>query len=186
MPKHAQSITCSSEQQIQLERIANSQTEEARMVRRAKIILRLLNKETVSATAEKFDVRPNTVIDLRKRFETHGVEGLRERPRSGRPVQYDQEFRKQVLDLLEQPPPKGQSSWDGPAVARVLDVSVDAVWKLLRKEGICLSRQRSWCVSTDPEFVAKAADIIGLYLNPPPKCGGHFRRRKTQYASLGT
>jgi len=37
----------------------------------------------------------------------------------------------------------------------------------LRKEGICLSRQRSWCVSTDPEFSAKAADIIGLYLNPP-------------------
>jgi transposase len=38
---------------------------------------------------------------------------------------------------------------------------------LLRKEGICLSRQRSWCVSTDPEFVSKAADIVGLYLNPP-------------------
>jgi hypothetical protein len=38
---------------------------------------------------------------------------------------------------------------------------------VLRKEGICLARQRSWCVSTDPEFSAKAADIIGLYLNPP-------------------
>jgi transposase len=37
----------------------------------------------------------------------------------------------------------------------------------MRKEGICLRRQRSWCVSTDPEFAAKAADIIGLYLNPP-------------------
>ena len=38
---------------------------------------------------------------------------------------------------------------------------------VLRKEGICLARQRSWCVSTDPEFTAKAADIVGLYLNPP-------------------
>jgi len=35
------------------------------------------------------------------------------------------------------------------------------------KEGICLQRQRSWCVSTDPEFAPKAADIVGLYLNPP-------------------
>ena len=37
----------------------------------------------------------------------------------------------------------------------------------MRKEGVCLSRQRSWCVSTDPEFIPKAADIVGLYLNPP-------------------
>jgi hypothetical protein len=38
---------------------------------------------------------------------------------------------------------------------------------VLRKEGIQLQRHRSWCVSTDPEFAAKAADVIGLYLNPP-------------------
>ena len=37
----------------------------------------------------------------------------------------------------------------------------------MRKEGICLQRQRSWCVSTDKEFATKAADIVGLYLNPP-------------------
>jgi transposase len=40
---------------------------------------------------------------------------------------------------------------------------------VLRKEGICLQRQRSWCMSTDPQFVPKAADIVGLYLNPPKK-----------------
>ena len=50
-----------------------------------------------------------------------------------------------------------------------MSASVHAVWRVLRKEGICLSRQRSWCVSTDPEFTAKAADIVGLYLNPPEK-----------------
>jgi hypothetical protein len=37
----------------------------------------------------------------------------------------------------------------------------------LRKEGVQLRRHRSWCVSTDLQFAAKAADIIGLYLNPP-------------------
>lgn len=47
--------------------------------------------------------------------------------------------------------------------------SVHAVGRVLRREGICLQRQRSWCVSTDPEFVAKAADMVGLYLNPPEK-----------------
>ena len=52
-------------------------------------------------------------------------------------------------------------------MAAKLNGSVHAVWRVLRKEGICLQRQRSWCVSTDKEFAAKAANIVGLYLNPP-------------------
>src|SRR3546814_6221982 len=59
------------------------------------------------------------------------------------------------------------ASWDGGSLAMALSVSDDAVWRALRKEGIQLQRHRSWCVSTDPEFAAKAADVIGLYLNPP-------------------
>ncbi len=47
------------------------------------------------------------------------------------------------------------------------DVSDDQVWRVLRKHDICLQRRRSWCISTDPEFGPKAADIVGLYLNPP-------------------
>ena len=66
-------------------------------------------------------------------------------------------------------PPPGQACWDGPAVAAALNGSVHAVWRVLRQEGICLQRQRSWCVSTDKEFAAKAADVVGLYLNPPEK-----------------
>ena len=42
-----------------------------------------------------------------------------------------------------------------------------AVWRVLRREGIYLQRLRTWCVSTDPEFAAKAAEVVGLYLNPP-------------------
>lgn len=52
-------------------------------------------------------------------------------------------------------------------MSKALGVSDDAAWRLLRKEGIQLQRHRSWCVSTDPQFAAKSADIIGLYLNPP-------------------
>jgi hypothetical protein len=44
---------------------------------------------------------------------------------------------------------------------------VDAVWRVLRREGIYLQRQRSWCVSREKQFAPKAADGIALYLNPP-------------------
>jgi hypothetical protein len=48
-----------------------------------------------------------------------------------------------------------------------LDASVHAVWRVLRREGIYLQRRRSWCVSTDKGFAPKAAEVVGLYLNPP-------------------
>lgn len=86
---------------------------------------------------------------------------------SGKPKTYDKSFEELVLKTLEQEPPDGLSKWDGPTVARKLKVSEYAVWRYLRKLGICLARQRTWCISTDPEFISKAADIVGLYLNPP-------------------
>jgi transposase len=77
------------------------------------------------------------------------------------------ELRNRLLEQIEQPPPAGLAIWDGGSLAKALGVSDDAVWRLLRKEGIQLQRHRSWCVSTDPQFAVKSADIIGMYLNPP-------------------
>jgi len=95
------------------------------------------------------------------------MKGLLDAQRPGAKRTYDDVFRGRVLAKLEDPPPDGQARWDGPAVAKAVGGSVDAVWRVLRKEGICLQRQRSWCVSTDKEFAAKAADVVGLYLDPP-------------------
>jgi len=150
-----------------LESLAKSRTQEARLVQRAKMVLGCLEGRRVNEVAAQVGVRSNTVIQWRQRFQEHGLPGLRDRPRSGRPVRYGAKLRNQVLHLLEDKPPAGQACWDGPSVAARLGTSVHAVWRLLRKEGICLQRQRSWCVSTDKEFAAKAADIVGLYLDPP-------------------
>jgi transposase len=139
------------------------------MVERAQIVLGCLEGKRVKEVAQKYHTRPNTVIKWRERFAKSGMSGLRDIQRPGAKPVYGLDFRNRVLALLETPPPPGQSAWDGPAVAAALDGSVHAVWRVLRHEGICLQRQRSWCVSTDKEFAAKAADIVGLYLNPPEK-----------------
>jgi transposase len=146
---------------------AASRSLEWRLVDRAQIVSKLLDGQMVSKVAQEHGTGQNTVIKWRNRFADHGIKGLHDQPRSGKPVKYDHAFRDQVLKTLELSPPKGQACWDGPAIAKHLGASDDAVWRLLRKEGICLARQRSWCVSTDPEFAPKAADIIGLYLAPP-------------------
>jgi transposase len=169
MGRNAPAIACGPEDRQELERLAGSRTEAKQMIERAQMILGCLAGNRVNEVARTCQTRPNTVIKWRRRFAEQGLAGLRDAPRPGAKPIYGADFRNRVLALLEKPPPPGQACWDGPAVAAVLQGSVHAVWRVLRQEGICLQRQRSWCVSTDKEFAAKAADVVGLYLNPPEK-----------------
>ncbi|MGH8525374.1 MAG: IS630 family transposase, partial [Gammaproteobacteria bacterium] len=79
-----------------------------------------------------------------------------------------EESERRVLAMLDEPPPRGYARWNGRLVAEALgDVSSAQVWRVMRQHKIQLERRHSWCVSTDPEFAPKSADIIGLYLHPP-------------------
>ena len=167
MPRHAPELECPAEDKASLVAITKSRIEEARVVERARIILACLDGKEIQQVARELAVSIPTVTKWRRRFALWGLRGLGDQPRSGKPVRYDTTFRNRVLAVLEEPPPPGMSHWDGPAVAEKLDASVHAVWRVLRREGIYLQRRRSWCVSTDKEFAPKAADVVGLYLNPP-------------------
>ena len=137
------------------------------MVERARLILACLEGKQIRQVAQQTGSSIPTVSKWRNRFSRQGMRGLRDEPRSGKPPVYDVAFRDRLLALLEQTPPAGLSHWDGTSVAERLGASVHAVWRVLRREGIYLQRLRTWCVSTDPEFAAKAAEVVGLYLNPP-------------------
>jgi len=151
----------------ELERLSRSRTGEVRMAERARIVLSCLHGKHNDEVAAQMGLLPNTVGQWRLRFAERGLADLRDAPGSGKLARYGVQLRDRLLAQLELPPPEGMTSWDGGSQAKALDVSDDAVWRALRKEGIQLQRHRSWCVSTDPEFAAKAADVIGLYLNPP-------------------
>jgi len=144
--------------------MAKSRTQEARLVERAGMVLMCLGGQPIVQIAKKYGTRSNTVIEWRNRFARDGVKGLRDLPRSGKPPTYGVEFRNRVLAALEQPPPAGQARWDGQALATKLGSSADALWRMLRKEGICLQRQRSWCVSTDPEFAPEAEILLWRFI----------------------
>jgi transposase len=167
MPRHAPELECSTEVRASLVALTKSRTAEARIVDRGRIILACLGGKEIQQVARELKVSVPSVSKWRQRFSLWGLRGLYDRPRPGKPIKYDTAFRNRVLALLEEPPPPGMSHWDGPAVAERLNASVHAVWRVLRREGIYLQRRRSWCVSTDKEFAAKAADVVALYLNPP-------------------
>ena len=167
MARKAKPIECGAEDRQFLERLSRSRTESRQVVERARMVLGCVAGVAVQQTARECGTRPNTVIKWRNRFVHLGLPGLQDRPRPGAKRKYNESFRNRVLEKLEQPPPLGQATWDGPSLAKEIGGSVHAVWRVLRKEGICLQRQRSWCISTDRQFAAKTADIVALYLDPP-------------------
>lgn len=143
-------------------------TTEHRYALRAEFILAAAGGEGTNSIARRYRVRPATVSKWRMRFIHQRLQGLEDEARSGAPVRYGQHTEKRILALLDKPAPRGYASWNGPLVAKALgDVSASQVWRVLRAHKIQLQRRRSWCLSTDPEFAPKAADIIGLYLHPP-------------------
>jgi homeodomain-containing protein len=92
------------------------------------------------------------------RFAKDRLAGLADAPRTGKPKTYGAAAGRRLLALLDRPPPAGFARWTAPLLAGELgDVSDQYVWRFLRAQRIDLAGRRSWCVSTDPEFTAKAA-----------------------------
>ena len=147
--------------------VSGAKTEQ-RLALRGRIILAAAGGRSSRAIARAEGVRPATVSKWRGRFARRGIAGLLDAPRSGAKRRYDETTRQRILAKLDEPPPAGYASWSGELVAQALgDVSADQVWRVLRNQRIHLQRRRSWCISTDPQFAAKAADVVGLYLHPP-------------------
>jgi transposase len=168
MARPATLITLTDEDRATLKSWERATTTEQRLALRARIVLAAAAGEATQAIAERLGQRPATVSEWRRRYAQAGIVGLQDKPRTGRPRQYEQQDEQRILQLLDQDPPAGYAEWNGRLLAEALgDVSADYVWQVLRDYGISLQQRHSWCVSTDPEFVAQAADITGLYLAPP-------------------
>ena len=161
-------IILTDEERNQLESWVRKSTTEQRIVQRARIVLESAGGKASKEIALMLKLRAATVSKWRTRFYRKGLAGLGDAPRPGKTAKYDATTEKRILAQLDAPPPAGYATWTGRLVAQALgDVSAHHIWRVLRRHGIHLQRRHSWCVSTDPEFTQKAADIVGLYLNPP-------------------
>ena len=141
---------------------------EHRLVERSRIVLLAAEGLSAREIARRLGTRLARVSKWRQRFTRDRLAGLQDAPRPGKPEVYGEAAEKRILALLDTVAPEGYSQWNGRLLAAALgDVSEAQVWRVLRKHHIQLQRRRSWCISTDPEFGPKAADVVGLYLCPP-------------------
>ena len=152
-----------------LEARVRAPTSEQRDVFRARIVLLAAEGRSTRSIARELGTMPRTVSLWRGRYAREGLAGLRiGRGRAGAPGKYDATTGRRILAVLERPPPAGYARWTGALIAAALgDVTNSRSGASCAPRRSTSTARKSWCESDDPEFAAKAAEIVGLYLDPP-------------------
>jgi putative transposase len=155
------------EQREQLESLANSRALPAGLVSRAKIILLSACGKTNSEIARQLEMTNATVGKWRRRFLEQGVSGLHDELRPGRPRPISDERVAQLVRKTLKTKPKGGTHWSIRQIAAETGVSKSTAHRIWQAFGLQPHRQKHFKLSSDPFFVEKVRDIVGLYLNPP-------------------
>src|SRR6266508_4880891 len=161
-------IRLTEEERAELLSLARSTKTEYRMRQRARIVLLAAEGMASRAIGREVGCTTGTASKWRVRYAGERLAGLDETGDRGAEPKYTAGTDKRILAVLDRPVPAGHGRWTGPLIAAEMgDVDVQYVWRFLRAQKIDLAARKSWCESNDPAFAAKAAEIVGLYLDPP-------------------
>lgn len=171
MGRIAERIELSVEQRRILEEWVRASSTEQRLVQRARIVLLAGEGLSNEEIAGELGVVRQTAAKWRERFRSVGVAGLGDGSRPGRPPRYGHDDRLAIVKTVTETPPDPESHWTMTKVADALrdevGISASQVWRILQELDLKPWQVRSWLTSHDPDFWEKAADVCGLYLNPP-------------------
>ncbi len=155
-------------QRKQLEELLRARLIPNGIARRVKAVLLLSAGASLRSTRTATGLQLRHLVKWRERFALHGLEGLADQPRPGRPKRLSVTRQERMLrDTVRAKPPGGRSHWTSRVLARRHRVSYDTVQKIWRAAGLKPHRQGTYMASNDPQFAAKAKRVIGLYLQPP-------------------
>ena len=160
-------ITLTDEQRSELLQRTRSRRARAEDVRRAHVILMLAAGESYTAIQQAVGCFPAYIRRWKVRFIRDGMPGLGSRYRGQPPRILTPQLEARILARTRQAPPDGSTHWSTRKLATVLGVSHMMIARVWARAGLQPHRFRRYMASTDPDFETKAADIIGLYLNPP-------------------
>lgn len=136
---------------------------------RARIVLACAAGEQNKDVAARLGIVPATVSKWRRRFVADRLEGLRDEPRSGAPRTVDDaRIEAVIVKTLESVPPDA-THWSSRGMAKASGLSVSTVQRIWRAFGLQPHRLETFKLSTDPDFVAKVRDVVGLYMTPPDR-----------------
>lgn len=162
-------LVLSVEETAKLTMMARRPKSDQRTALRAGIVLDCASGLNNTAVAAKRAVTLPTVGKWRQRFVTHRLAGLGDAPRPGQPRKItDAKIEAVVTHTLEKKPPAA-THWSTRSMAKASGLTQNAIVRIWRAFGLKPHLQENFKLSTDPFFVEKVRDIVGLYLNPPEK-----------------
>ena len=160
----------SDDDRRELQRLSRAPTTEQRVALRARIVL--LSGEGVSTgeIGERLGTTVPTISRWRSRYEKAGIVGLlKDAQRAGRQPTISKEQVAEVIRMTQQEKPEGATHWSTRTLAPLVGLSPATVRRIWARYGLKPHRVKYFKLSTDPHFLQKLEDVVGLYLNPPEK-----------------
>lgn len=168
MARKSVKFELTAEQELTLKMWVGSHRTEQRYSRRACVVLLSAQGLTLEQISERSGLNRTNCLKWRKRFVAEGLDGLRDKPRKGRPPSITPWQKVQVVRLACERPFTGANAWSRRELARVTGLGSTTVHRILDGASLKPHKVHHWCgKSPDPEFEPKQTAIIGLYLNPP-------------------
>jgi transposase len=177
-------FTLSRDSRAALEALARSHRGRADEARRARIILLLADGYSYSTIGERVDCTAQTIATWKARYQADGVAGLRGRHRGSKARVLTPQLEARILSWTRKPPTDGTTHWSTRRLGEQLNVPHTIVARAWKRAGLQPHRLERYLRSTDPNFEEKAAEIIGLYLDPPQHAAVFCVDEKTAIQAL--
>jgi transposase len=160
-------LALTDEERATLQRWARRRSSSQALAERCRIVLACAEGASNTEVAARLGVARPTVTKWRSRFVARRLEGLADEPRPGAPRKITDEQVERVLVTTLETTPKDATHWSTRSLARALGMNQTAVSRIWRAFGLKPHLTEAFKLSTDPQFIDKVRDVVGLYLNPP-------------------
>lgn len=184
MRRYWELLTLTDEQREELTRWSQSRTLPAGDVFRARLILALANGKTYSEIELELGTSRPTIARWKQRFEDQGLAGLDPQHKGSKPRAATPAVQAKVLRKTLKRPEDGSTQWSCRKMATASGISKSTVQRIWATARVRPHRLERYMASNDPNFEAKAADIIALYLDPPQHAAVFCVDEKTAIQAL--
>jgi transposase len=177
-------LSLTTEELRVLSSLTRSRRAAASEVKRARLILMLEEGLSWTAISERLPCTPDYISRWKTRFENERLAGLYARHRGRAPAEDAAKLEARVLAWTQKAPSDGSTHWSTRKLGELLGISHMRVARIWAKHGLKPHRLERYMASDDPDFETKAAEVIGLYLNPPTHAAVFCVDEKTAIQAL--